>query len=37
LNRVLWWAMKGQLAWQTHLGGFLAGAAAAWVLGRNEH
>jgi membrane associated rhomboid family serine protease len=37
LNLVLWWAMKGQLAWQTHLGGFLAGAAAAWVLGRNEH
>ena len=28
LNLVLWWAMKGQLAWETHLGGFLAG----WVL-----
>lgn len=28
LNVVLWWAMNGQLAWQTHLGGFLCG----WVL-----
>ncbi|SIO59787.1 Rhomboid family protein [Rhodovulum sp. ES.010] len=28
LNVVLWWAMDGQLAWQTHLGGFVAG----WVL-----
>lgn len=28
LNLVLWWAMQGQLAWQSHLGGFIAG----WVL-----
>ena len=28
INVVLWWAMDGQLAWETHLGGFLAG----WVL-----
>ncbi len=28
LNLVMWWAMNGQMAWQTHLGGFLAG----WVL-----
>lgn len=28
LNLVLWWAMEGQLAWQAHLGGFIAG----WVL-----
>lgn len=28
LNAVLWWAMDGQLAWETHLGGFVAG----WVL-----
>lgn len=27
LNLALWWAMDGHLAWQTHLGGFLAGAA----------
>lgn len=29
LNLVLWWAMNGQLAWQTHLGGFVAGWASA--------
>lgn len=28
LNLVLWWAMEGVLAWQTHLGGFLGG----WVM-----
>lgn len=28
LNLVLWWAMNGQLAWQTHLGGFVAG----WII-----
>jgi rhomboid protease GluP len=33
MNLVLWWAMDGQLAWQTHLGGFLAGALAAALLG----
>lgn len=32
LNVVLWWAMRGQLAWETHLGGCLAGAVAALVL-----
>ena len=36
MNVVLWWAMNGQLAWQTHLGGFLAGAAAAALLGENS-
>ena len=34
LNLVLWWAMDGHLAWQTHLGGFLAGGAAAFFLDR---
>jgi membrane associated rhomboid family serine protease len=29
LNLVLWWAMNGHLAWQTHLGGFVAGWIAA--------
>lgn len=29
LNLVLWWVMAGGLAWQTHLGGFVAGAAMA--------
>ena len=33
MNLVLWWAMSGQLAWQAHLGGFLAGAALAALLG----
>ena len=28
LNLVLWWVMDGQLAWQTHLGGFVTG----WVM-----
>lgn len=28
LNLVLWWAMDGQLAWETHLGGFIAG----WIM-----
>ena len=35
LNAVLWWAMAGHLAWQAHLGGFLAGAAASLILGRD--
>jgi membrane associated rhomboid family serine protease len=28
MNVALWWALEGQLAWQTHLGGFVIG----WVL-----
>ena len=28
LNLILWWAMNGQLAWETHLGGFVTG----WIL-----
>jgi membrane associated rhomboid family serine protease len=32
LNILLLWAAAGQLAWQTHLGGFLAGAVVAWGL-----
>lgn len=30
INLVLYWALEGQLAWQTHLGGFVAG----WALAR---
>lgn len=30
LNLVMYWAMDGRLAWETHLGGFLAGWAAGW-------
>ena len=29
LNVVMYWSMDGQLAWQTHLGGFLSGVAVA--------
>ena len=36
LNLVMWWAMNGQLAWQTHLGGFLAGWGAARFLGDKD-
>ena len=32
LNVVLWFVAGGQLAWQTHLGGFLTGAAMAFVM-----
>lgn len=32
LNGVLWFVAGGQLAWQTHLGGCLAGAATARLL-----
>ncbi len=30
LNIVMYWAMGGNLAWETHLGGFLAGWAGGW-------
>lgn len=32
INLVMWWAMDGQLAWQTHLGGFIVGWIVALVL-----
>lgn len=32
LNLVMWWLMDGLLAWQTHLGGFLAGWVAALLV-----
>ncbi len=34
LNGVLWLALSGMLAWETHLGGFLAGWAGAALLAR---
>ena len=37
LNFVYWWAMDGQLAWQAHLGGFLAGWLSALFVGRDLH
>lgn len=36
LNLVLWWAMGGQLAWQAHLGGFLTGWIAAFLINRRQ-
>lgn len=30
LNIIMYWAMGGNLAWETHLGGFWAGWAAGW-------
>lgn len=32
LNLILWWVMDGQLAWQTHLGGFISGWLFATVI-----
>lgn len=32
INLVMWWALDGQLAWQTHLGGFLTGWIVALLL-----
>jgi rhomboid protease GluP len=32
LNVILWWAMDGQLAWQTHLGGFVTGWIMAFIV-----
>jgi membrane associated rhomboid family serine protease len=32
LNLVLWWSMNGQLAWETHLGGFLGGWIGALLI-----
>ncbi len=34
LNLALWVALEGNLAWQTHLGGFVAGWGVAALLGR---
>ena len=34
LNAVMWFAMDGILAWETHLGGFIAGWLTAMVLSR---
>lgn len=32
MNVAMWWALDGQIAWQTHLGGSVAGALTAAVL-----
>jgi membrane associated rhomboid family serine protease len=37
LNVVLYWAMGGQLAWETHLGGFVLGWVAALLIDPRSH
>ena len=37
LNLVMWWAMDGLLAWQTHLGGFLTGWLVAMLIDPRAH
>ena len=32
MNVVMWWALNGQLAWETHLGGFISGWVAALLI-----
>jgi len=32
MNVVMWWALDGQLAWETHLGGFITGWLAAMLI-----
>lgn len=36
LNVVTWVLSGGHMAWQTHLGGFLAGALVAWIVQRRR-
>jgi membrane associated rhomboid family serine protease len=36
LNIVMYWAMDGMLAWQTHLGGFVSGWIAGWWVRESE-
>jgi membrane associated rhomboid family serine protease len=32
MNVVMWWALDGQLAWETHLGGFIVGWITALLI-----
>jgi membrane associated rhomboid family serine protease len=32
MNVAMWWALDGQLAWQTHLGGFIVGWVVALLI-----
>ena len=32
MNVLLWWVVGGMLAWQAHLGGFVAGFIMAWTV-----
>lgn len=35
INLAMWWALEGQLAWQAHLGGFVAGWLTALAVDRS--
>lgn len=37
LNVVMWWALNGQLAWETHLGGGITGWIAAMLIDPRPH
>lgn len=37
LNVVMWWALDGQLAWETHLGGGITGWIAAMLIDPRPH
>lgn len=37
LNIVLWWILGGQVAWQTHLGGFVSGWVIALLIDPRPH
>lgn len=37
LNVIMWWALDGQLAWETHLGGFMTGWVAALLIDPRPH
>ena len=36
VNVVMYWALDGRLAWQTHLGGAVVGIAVAWTIDRRS-
>jgi membrane associated rhomboid family serine protease len=37
INVVMFWVLAGQLAWQTHLGGFVVGLFLGFALDTDEH
>jgi membrane associated rhomboid family serine protease len=37
MNVALYWALDGQLAWQTHLGGFMTGWILALLIDPRPH
>ncbi|MEM7508841.1 MAG: rhomboid family intramembrane serine protease [Pseudomonadota bacterium] len=37
MNVAMWWALDGQLAWETHLGGFIVGWIVALLIDPKAH